>query len=1295
MNSEDSRSEEASDHGLIDELADEFVTRLQAGESPSVSEYCQKYPELEIRIRKLFPMLSMLEEAKSSAEGTVVNSPPPPEKIGDYRLLREIGRGGMGVIYEAEHMVVGRKVALKILPQRLSSDARALARFEREARAIAGIHHTNVVPLFEFGQDEGYYFLVMQLIDGESIDKLLPKLRERSADTSPQSVVEPMFNNSQAYESGSAGKSSASSSARPELAMTSSPQIGGRFAEVAAIGLQVASALDYAHRRGIIHRDIKPSNILLDVEGVAWLTDFGLAKTDDEDLTQTGDFLGTLRYTAPERFQGECDARSDLYGLGLTLYELLTLSPAFHASERHQLIDQICRTEPTPLSTLNSQVPRDLETIILKATDREPHARYQSAGEMAEDLRCFLSDDPIKARRVSFVEQTVRWARRNRQLAGALLTIAALLVVVATGSSLALVREANFRKEEELTNESLQRRLYAYQIQRASAAYRDDNLAIVRKCLDECPEELRDWEWFRCNSLAEPKQLLSIRGFERPVFTPDGLFLIAAGHRGDPDSKAAKVWDPLTGKLSPPVMTGPSNLMSIAVSLDSRRLATGYQNGTVALWDLDSRQQLWSVAAHTEKTDGITFSSDGARIATVSWDQTLKIFDAETGKVLRTIGPLGYRLRCVEFSPDGEQLAAACYRAGTLATAKVWNSATGDLLLELKGHADSTETVAYSPDGKHMITGSMDGTVKLWDASSGEVIRTYYGHGGAVESLAFRPDGKRFASGSSDRTLRVWDTETGLELTRHRTGGAVAWLSFSADGEKVATFSSGAIKVWDAERQSDVLTLNHGMMVKDCEFSPSSRQLASCGTDGSIRIWDVATAKLVRVLHGHESEVNSIAWHPRDQVLASTSYDQTIKFWDVETGRLMATLPVPRKRVMKVAFSPGGGQLACSFDSNAVSIYETQSLELLSSLVSDTAFSSLCWSADGRYLATGQIADITKIWDWKTGKAVETFDAGEWGVKFIPGKNQVLGGSNDGTIRVWNVSGDEERSFGRQQGRVKTMAVSPNGRRIVSAGFDDSLVRLWDLESGEELLALRGHRSGVRSVTFSPDGLSIASVSFDGKVAIFESVGSKDQSPIRNVVNRAAILVERLFDRFQFVDEVLDAIRSRDDLDLNLRDMALDIAARHGNDALLLFQQGWAVVIASNDDLSAYEFARRKLYAAHVSVPDSAGYLTGLGVAEYRLGRFADALQYFNRARENEIIKSPVRYIRNASAGKKATYPVRLAFAAMALHQLGREGEAREELAALRETLKDAGWDHYADIERVVREAEQLLDSGV
>ena len=188
MNSEYSRSEGSSDHGLIDELADEFVTRLQAGESPSVSDYCQKYPDLKSRIRKLFPMLSMLEDAKSNAEATAVPSTPPPEKIGDYRLLREIGRGGMGVIYEAQHIVVGRKVALKILPQRLSKDGRALARFEREAKAIAGIHHTNVVPLFEFGQEEGQYFLVMQLIDGESIDKLLPKLRERPADTSPQSL---------------------------------------------------------------------------------------------------------------------------------------------------------------------------------------------------------------------------------------------------------------------------------------------------------------------------------------------------------------------------------------------------------------------------------------------------------------------------------------------------------------------------------------------------------------------------------------------------------------------------------------------------------------------------------------------------------------------------------------------------------------------------------------------------------------------------------------------------------------------------------------------------------------------------------------------------------------------------------------------------------------------------------------------------------------------------------------------------------------------------------------------------
>ncbi len=445
MEIEESQSDSSLGDSLIDELAEEYVTRKQSGESPTIFEYCVRYPDLATQIRELFPMLSMLENAKHDSDARQMTPVPPPEKIGEYVLLREIGRGGMGVIYSARHAEVGRKVALKILPHRVSNDQRALARFRREARAIAGIHHTNVVPLFEFGEHQGHHFLVMQLIDGESVDKIIAAFRKEMTEDSLRSVVERMAREYVVSLEEAADSSSSEAVVTPR-SNTSNENVPQRCRDAADLGYQIATALDYAHRRGVIHRDVKPSNILLDRHGVAWLTDFGLAKTDDEDLTQTGDFLGTLRYMAPERFHGMCDARSDVFALGLTLYELLALRPAFAPSDRIELIHAIETRSPKSIRELNSEVPRDLETIISKAIEHEPKLRYATAGEMADDLQRFMADEPIQARKLSTAEKLFRWRRRNTALANALsmLAVAALLLMFgALGSSM---RENRLRR---------------------------------------------------------------------------------------------------------------------------------------------------------------------------------------------------------------------------------------------------------------------------------------------------------------------------------------------------------------------------------------------------------------------------------------------------------------------------------------------------------------------------------------------------------------------------------------------------------------------------------------------------------------------------------------------------------------------------------------------------------------------------------------------------------------------------------------------------------------------------------
>src|SRR5262245_3517310 len=421
----------ASDHDpeLLAQLLEEWQNRVRRGEKPDLNEYVGKYPDLAGELRQLLPGLAALEELKGDAldhtiaplsTGGGAVAAPKLEQLGDYRILREVGHGGMGVVYEAEQVSLGRRVALKVLPQKLISDAKQKRRFEREAKAAARLHHTNIVPVFGVGEQDGQPYYVMQFIQGLSLDAVLSELKrpetasgaptatapiERSQDVSAADVARSLVTGEFAAAtgadlvpavtppgSGSGAQSgrylslSASATAVSLRGLSKNGATSGRrhtyWQSVASIGNQVAGALEYAHKQGILHRDVKPSNLLLDTRGTVWVADFGLGKTEDQqDLTHTGDTLGTLRDMPPEAFDGRTDARSDVYSLGLTLYELLALRPAFDERARHRLVKQVTTTDPPRLDRLNPSIPRDLVTVVHKAIDREPVRRYVSAGE--------------------------------------------------------------------------------------------------------------------------------------------------------------------------------------------------------------------------------------------------------------------------------------------------------------------------------------------------------------------------------------------------------------------------------------------------------------------------------------------------------------------------------------------------------------------------------------------------------------------------------------------------------------------------------------------------------------------------------------------------------------------------------------------------------------------------------------------------------------------------------------------------------------------------------------------------
>jgi serine/threonine protein kinase/Flp pilus assembly protein TadD len=433
-------------------LIEGLTARLQGGEELDLDALAAAYPDRADEIRSLLPALELLGDMRSSSlsasrsKGSALLQPAVIDgMLGDYRIIREVGRGGMGVVYEAQQISLRRKVALKVLPFASMLEPRQLQRFQNEAQAAASLHHPHIVPVYAVGSERGVHYYAMQFIDGQSLETVIRHLRQASQGPEPDRMA-----------STSPYSGAAATEATPPLAALSterSTRCSAYFRSVARLGHQAALAIQYAHERGIVHRDIKPANLLLDMQSNLWITDFGLARCQgDSDLTRTGDLLGTLRYMSPEQTQGIpglIDPRSDVYGLGATLYELLTLRPAFAGNDRQQLLRQIASEDPCSLRRLNKSLPIELETIVLKTLAKRPDERYGSARELAEDLRRFLDDKPIRARRPGPVERSQRWARKHRTLVAAgLLMLLTLLTSSVTLEKLHSIREARDRQSQ-------------------------------------------------------------------------------------------------------------------------------------------------------------------------------------------------------------------------------------------------------------------------------------------------------------------------------------------------------------------------------------------------------------------------------------------------------------------------------------------------------------------------------------------------------------------------------------------------------------------------------------------------------------------------------------------------------------------------------------------------------------------------------------------------------------------------------------------------------------------------------
>lgn len=651
-------SSDSHDYALIDQLAEEFAERFRKGERPSIQEYCDRYPHIADDLREMLPALAEVEHIKDEVQEAPKVDMPKLRQVGEYSILREVGRGGMGVVYEAEQVTLGRRVALKVLAG--GKSGHGLERFKREARAAARLHHTNIVPVFGVGDHEGMPYYVMQFIQGLGIDEVLDEVKRLQAvsgtavppsslsarprrkdvsvaavarslvtgafepppindiaETLTQSPVGQVSNLS--FQSGQIGNlSHEQPTSASGISLPGQSNVSGRklsyWHSVAQIGLQVADALDYAHKQGILHRDIKPSNLLLDLHGVVWVTDFGLAKTDDqENLTHTGDVLGTLRYMPPEAFEGNNDARSDVYSLGLSMYELLALRPAYDERKREQLVKQVTTTDPPRLGALNKSIPRDLQTIVHKSIEKDPNHRYASAGAFAADLRRFLSDQTILARRVSPSERFTRWCRRNPTVAGLTAAVFLLMTSVTLVSSVLAMRIEKKAKEAEEAAE-----LAKYEAKQKGLALDD-----AQQQRQRTQELLADQFVLRGGTLlAEGDTSGAALCFAKATIL-DSI---------DPDRTATHRVRLAAALRDAPrprhILFPPSSVICTAVSPDNSLLATGCKDGFVRVWDMKSGALIGEPFKHPYSVTDVAFTADSRRL----WTSYIRPADERTPK---------------------------------------------------------------------------------------------------------------------------------------------------------------------------------------------------------------------------------------------------------------------------------------------------------------------------------------------------------------------------------------------------------------------------------------------------------------------------------------------------------------------------------------------------------------------------------------------------------------------------------------------------------------------------------------
>ena len=996
---------------------------------------------------------AFLDGAQVEVPATEPELPAMPTSIGGFRIIGRLGEGGMGIVFEAEQPYPQRRVALKLLRATLASRD-AERRFQREIQVLARLHHPGIARIFEAGvSEDGVPFFTMELVDGLS---LVDHARAHGLDD------------------------------RARVALVAS----------------VCDAIEHAHSRGVVHRDLKPDNVLVDTDGLPKVLDFGIAHAVlDKQVgtlqTATGMVLGTLGAMSPEQATGDkalTDARTDVYGLGALLFELLADRPPVDVRGLpiHIALHKVCEDEPTRLGLIERRFAGDLETIAQKALEKDPERRYASAAALAADLRRYLAHEPIIARPVTTFYKVTKFLRRNRILAASTLLVVATLIA-ATGVSLVQRKAAIDARDDAAL------RAAVANLQGAELALVLGEASTAERSLDGIPESLRGWEWHYLYSRLDESSLT--------LTLPDEPLLASFLSAGTQSriltlTRAGDLawWHPETLEPLGSVALGRGDVQRAVLRGDGLQLAAAFADGTVGLFDT----RTGALQAELERADVSTLSiaADGERVSIRS-SAGFALWRPGSGELLDLIGPRGALL----FIPGRDKVLSAgpagrlylspeslvdvstdvVYRRGTAAahflavtrdgsrllagrtdrTIEVVDLATFEALALFEGHQASISAMDFSDDGAFVASGTQNGTVRIWAADRPDAPAVFVGHGGAIASVDIEAGGARVVSASSDGTVRVWTRDNDARarvLTGHDS--YVYPVAFAADGARVLSGSTdGTLRTWDAATGEALATWDSVGLV--CTLAVSKVERAVVAGGWGLHLLDLDTGQSLAENGGAGSYTASVSLDDDAGILAAFLWRRgrasRIEIWDLASRSPLRGWDVSVPFYGPLVLAPGGAQLLATVGLELHRI-DTTTGSLERGIEVSSRIHSIALSADGKQLATGHA---------------------------------------DGSIYMRDpVTLEVQHELHEHEGRVLALAFAPDGERLAS-GADDGKILLWDPRVPIRMAQLSGHENYVFSLAFSPDGRRLASGSGDTTVRIWDTATRTELSSEATRMRRA------------------------------------------------------------------------------------------------------------------------------------------------------------------------------------------------